>query len=45
MADPVWGLPAAGGSILDRWSDIAAGIAPQLPATSPPSRRVPVRAG
>ncbi|MFJ9412434.1 DciA family protein [Streptomyces sp. NPDC101393] len=31
MADRAWDLPAAGGSILDRWPDIAATIAPQLP--------------
>ncbi|MFD5398594.1 DciA family protein [Streptomyces sp. NPDC127097] len=31
MADRAWDLPAAGGSILDRWPDIAAAIAPQLP--------------
>ncbi|MCF3143758.1 DciA family protein [Streptomyces platensis] len=31
MAERAWDLPAAGGSILDRWPDIAATIAPQLP--------------
>ncbi|MFH9090504.1 DciA family protein [Streptomyces sp. NPDC017673] len=31
MADRAWELPAAGGSILDRWPDIAAAVAPQLP--------------
>ncbi|MFF4227451.1 DciA family protein [Streptomyces abikoensis] len=31
MADRAWELPATGGSILDRWTDIAATIAPQLP--------------
>ncbi|MFJ5680255.1 DciA family protein [Streptomyces sp. NPDC093097] len=31
MADRAWDLPAAGGSLLDRWPDIAAAIAPQLP--------------
>ncbi|MEV5242946.1 DciA family protein [Streptomyces cinnamoneus] len=31
MADRAWELPAAGGSVLDRWPDIAAAIAPQLP--------------
>lgn len=32
MADRAWELPAAGGTVLDRWPDIAATIAPQLPA-------------
>lgn len=31
MADRASELPAAGGSVLDRWPDIAAAIAPQLP--------------
>lgn len=31
MADRAWELPAAGGTVLDRWPDIAAAIAPQLP--------------
>lgn len=31
MADRAWELPAAGGSVLDRWPDIAATVAPQLP--------------
>jgi predicted nucleic acid-binding Zn ribbon protein len=31
MADRAWELPAAGGSLLDRWPDIAAAVAPQLP--------------
>lgn len=31
MADRAWELPAAGGSVLDRWPDIAAAIALQLP--------------
>ncbi|MFE2046416.1 DUF721 domain-containing protein [Streptomyces sp. NPDC059477] len=31
MAGRAWELPAAGGSILDRWPDIAAAVAPQLP--------------
>ncbi|MGW3458298.1 DciA family protein [Streptomyces olivaceoviridis] len=31
MADRAWELPAAGGSVLDRWPDIAAAVAPQLP--------------
>ncbi|TGB10835.1 DUF721 domain-containing protein [Streptomyces palmae] len=31
MADRAWELPAAGGSILDQWPDIAAAVAPQLP--------------
>jgi hypothetical protein len=32
MADRAWELPAAGGSVLDRWPDIAAAVSPQLPA-------------
>ncbi|MGC4918605.1 DciA family protein [Streptomyces albogriseolus] len=31
MADRAWDVPAAGGTVLDRWPDIAAAIAPQLP--------------
>lgn len=31
MADRAWALPAAGGTVLDRWPDIAAAVAPQLP--------------
>ncbi|MFH8886624.1 DciA family protein [Streptomyces californicus] len=31
MTDRAWELPAAGGAVLDRWPDIAATIAPQLP--------------
>ncbi|MFC9409317.1 DciA family protein [[Kitasatospora] papulosa] len=31
MADRAWELPAAGGTVLDRWPDIAAAVAPQLP--------------
>ncbi|MFF0537106.1 DciA family protein [Streptomyces coelicoflavus] len=31
MADRAWELPADGGSVLDRWPDIAAAVAPQLP--------------
>ncbi|MBL3668377.1 DUF721 domain-containing protein [Streptomyces sp. M2CJ-2] len=31
MADQAWELPAVGGSVLDRWPDIAAAVAPQLP--------------
>lgn len=31
MADRAWELPAAGVSVLDRWPDIAAAVAPQLP--------------
>ncbi|MFD3931738.1 DciA family protein [Streptomyces sp. NPDC058614] len=31
MADRAWELPAAGGTVLDRWTDIAAAISPQLP--------------
>ncbi|WP_432008033.1 DciA family protein [Streptomyces parvus] len=30
MADRAWELPAAGGSVLDRWPDIAAAVAPRL---------------
>ncbi|MFE9769501.1 DciA family protein [Streptomyces sp. NPDC005808] len=32
MADRAWDLPAAGGTVLDRWPDIAATISPQLPS-------------
>ncbi|QKW66104.1 DUF721 domain-containing protein (plasmid) [Streptomyces sp. NA03103] len=31
MADRAWELPAAGGSVLHQWSDIAGAVAPQLP--------------
>ncbi|MFB8443592.1 DciA family protein [Streptomyces niveus] len=31
MADRAWELPAAGGTVLDRWPDIAATVAPRLP--------------
>lgn len=31
MADRAWELPAAGGTVLDRWPDIAAAVAPRLP--------------
>ncbi|MEV8038552.1 DciA family protein [Streptomyces sp. NPDC086182] len=31
MADRAWELPAAGGTVLDRWSDIAAAVSPHLP--------------
>ncbi|MEU6631740.1 DciA family protein [Streptomyces parvus] len=30
MTDRAWALPAAGGTVLERWPDIAATIAPQL---------------
>ncbi|MEU8489275.1 DciA family protein [Streptomyces sp. NPDC048641] len=30
MADRAWDIPAAGGSILDQWPDIAAGLSPKL---------------
>ncbi|MFI1510204.1 DciA family protein [Streptomyces sp. NPDC020597] len=30
MADRAWEVPAAGGTVLDRWPDIAAAISPQL---------------
>ncbi|MEI5102973.1 DUF721 domain-containing protein [Streptomyces sp. PmtG] len=29
--DRAWDLPAADGSVLDRWPNIAAAVAPQLP--------------
>ncbi|MFI5945572.1 DciA family protein [Streptomyces uncialis] len=32
MADRVWDIPAAGGSILDQWPAIAATVSPNLPA-------------
>ncbi|MGW6287362.1 DciA family protein [Streptomyces sp. NPDC055107] len=32
MADRAWDVPAAGGSILDQWPDIAAGLFPKLAA-------------
>ncbi|MEU9943136.1 DciA family protein [Streptomyces lavendulae] len=32
MADRAWDVPAAGGSILDQWPDIAAGLSPKLAA-------------
>ncbi|MFD3484951.1 DciA family protein [Streptomyces sp. NPDC058665] len=31
MANRAWELPAAGGTVLDRWPDIAATVAPRLP--------------
>ncbi|MFE5492615.1 DciA family protein [Streptomyces virginiae] len=31
MADRAWDRPTAGGTVLDRWPDIAAAVAPQLP--------------
>jgi predicted nucleic acid-binding Zn ribbon protein len=31
MADRAWELPAAGGSVLDRWPEIAAAVSPQRP--------------
>ncbi|MFJ3438843.1 DciA family protein [Streptomyces cyaneofuscatus] len=31
MTDRAWELPAAGGTVLERWPDITAAIAPQLP--------------
>ncbi|MFE7113600.1 DciA family protein [Streptomyces sp. NPDC057575] len=31
MADRAWELPAAGGTVLERWPDISAAVAPQLP--------------
>ncbi|WP_333482825.1 DciA family protein [Streptomyces mutabilis] len=32
MADRAWDIPAAGGSILDQWPHIAAGLSPKLAA-------------
>lgn len=32
MADRAWDIPAAGGSILDQWPDIAAALSPKLAA-------------
>ncbi|MEU3733697.1 DciA family protein [Streptomyces sp. NPDC033538] len=32
MADRAWDIPAAGGSILDQWPDIAASLSPKLAA-------------
>ncbi|MCX5278188.1 DciA family protein [Streptomyces virginiae] len=32
MADRAWDIPTAGGSILDRWPDIAAAVSPHLAA-------------
>ncbi|MBC2868620.1 DciA family protein [Streptomyces mexicanus] len=31
MAERAWAIPAAGGSVLDHWPDIAAAISPRLP--------------
>ncbi|MEU9321441.1 DciA family protein [Streptomyces sp. NPDC048295] len=31
VTDRAWELPAVGGTVLDRWPDIAAAVAPQLP--------------
>ncbi|MFE4822896.1 DciA family protein [Streptomyces sp. NPDC056704] len=31
MADRAWDVPAAGGTVLDRWPDIAASLSPKLP--------------
>ncbi|MEU6009551.1 DciA family protein [Streptomyces sp. NPDC047453] len=31
MADRAWNVPAAGGSVLDRWPDIAAAVSSRLP--------------
>ncbi|MER6774941.1 hypothetical protein ABT389_35010 [Streptomyces bacillaris] len=42
MADQAREFPAVGGTILDRWPDIAATVAPQLPdprLQSPSTRR------
>ncbi|MFJ9634496.1 DciA family protein [Streptomyces sp. NPDC101175] len=49
MADRAWELPAAGGTVLDRWPDIAAAISPQLPshvsavAYNPATRQLDLR--
>jgi hypothetical protein len=49
MADRAWELPAAGGTVLDRWPDIAAAISPKLPshvsavAYNPASRQLDLR--
>ncbi|GAA3381212.1 hypothetical protein GCM10020367_71600 [Streptomyces sannanensis] len=32
LADRAWDIPAVGGSVLDRWPDIAAAVSPQLPS-------------
>ncbi|WP_301128627.1 hypothetical protein [Streptomyces cacaoi] len=37
MADRAWDIPAAGGTVLDRWPDIAAAVARSFPTTSRPS--------
>lgn len=31
MAERAWAVPAAGGSVLDRWPDIGAAVSPRLP--------------
>jgi hypothetical protein len=49
MADRAWELPAAGGTVLDRWPDIAAVISPKLPshvtavAYNPAARQLDLR--
>ncbi|MEV7082402.1 DciA family protein [Streptomyces sp. NPDC093516] len=49
MADRAWELPAAGGTVLDRWPDIAAAISPKLPrhvsavSYNPASRQLDLR--
>jgi hypothetical protein len=49
MADRAWELPAAGGTVLGRWPDIAADISPQLPshvtavAYNPATRQLDLR--
>ncbi|MEV4442796.1 hypothetical protein AB0K09_28045 [Streptomyces sp. NPDC049577] len=37
ITDRAWELPAAGGTVLDRCTTIAAAVAPQLPTTFRPS--------
>lgn len=49
MADRAWEVPAAGGTVLDRWPDIAAAISPKLPshvtavAYNPAARQLDLR--
>ncbi|SEB31651.1 Predicted nucleic acid-binding protein, contains Zn-ribbon domain (includes truncated derivatives) [Streptomyces misionensis] len=31
MTERAWAIPAAGGSVLDRWTDIAAAVSPRMP--------------
>ncbi|WP_257217500.1 DciA family protein, partial [Streptomyces sp. HG99] len=49
MADRAWEVPAAGGTVMDRWPDIAAAISPKLPshvsavAYNPAARQLDLR--